>query len=132
MRSASLLSLQCALAVLAALALSPAALAQDCSTKNGPEEANCRREQAAAKQEARRGHLDDGNVDYHKNALARCQPLSGSDREDCVRRVEGGGVSSGSVESGGIYRETRTVIPDSAVVPSAQPTRPNASAPPGR
>jgi hypothetical protein len=56
-----------------------------------------------------------------RNALKRCEPLSEPDRTDCVARMRGQGTTSGSVASGGIYRElvTRTVG-----VPGAVPAEP--------
>ncbi|WP_151445564.1 hypothetical protein [Lacisediminimonas profundi] len=99
----------------AALLASSNALSQAgaaaCAGRSGEERATCLREEAAARQELKRGRLDDAGADYRKNALERCRPLSGPERDDCIRRVEGGGVSSGSIESGGIYRETRSLEP---------------------
>jgi hypothetical protein len=64
-----------------------------------------------------------------RNALKRCEPLSEPDRTDCVARMQGQGTTSGSVASGGIYRElvTRTVGVPAAV--SAEPAIPSAKAP---
>jgi hypothetical protein len=52
-----------------------------------------------------------------RNALRRCEPLPEPDRTDCVARMQGQGTTSGSVASGGIYRElvTRTVGVSAAV-----------------
>jgi hypothetical protein len=72
----------------------------------------CLKEAGAAQQEARRGGLDDrGN--YLKNALTRCEPLPPQDKKDCETRVHGMGNQSGSVESGGMVKETitREVLP---------------------
>ncbi len=62
-----------------------------------------------------------------RNALKRCEPLSEPDRTDCVARMQGQGTTSGSVASGGIYRElvTRSV----GVVPGAVPATSPAKAP---
>jgi hypothetical protein len=102
--TASLILLSCD------LALSSPVMAQSnaCAGKVGEAAASCQREQAAVRQEERRGELQSG-IDYRDNALARCDPLSGNDKEDCVRRVQGEGMASGSVEGGGIIRETRTI-----------------------
>lgn len=64
-----------------------------------------------------------------RNALKRCEPLSEPDRTDCVARMQGQGTTSGSVASGGIYRElvTRTVGVPGAV--PAEPATPPAKAP---
>ena len=73
--------------------------------------AACLREAGAALQEAKRGHLGDGQAAYEQNKLIRCEGLPADDREDCLRRMRGEGTVSGSVESGGIYRELRTTVP---------------------
>jgi len=77
--------------------------------------ATCLREAAAARQESGRGRLDDGQAEFEKNRLLRCdrQPLE--DRADCIRRMNGEGTTSGSVESGGIYRELVTPVVAPAV-----------------
>jgi hypothetical protein len=79
-----------------------------CFEKTGEAVAACQKEEAAARQAEKRGDLQSG-INYRDNALARCSPLSGADKDDCVRRVQGEGTASGSVEGGGIYRETRTI-----------------------
>ncbi|MCM5571289.1 hypothetical protein M6I34_12295 [Burkholderiaceae bacterium FT117] len=75
--------------------------------------ADCLREAAAARAEARRGLLADPTPpsEYLENALRRCAALPEADRADCEARVRGEGTVEGSVESGGIYRETRTLLP---------------------
>jgi hypothetical protein len=42
------------------------------------------------------------------NAFKRCDPLPEPDRRDCVARMKGEGTTSGSVATGGIYRELVT------------------------
>ena len=73
--------------------------------------AACLREADAALQEAKRGRLADENSAYEQNRLSRCEPLPAAEREDCVRRMHGEGTVSGSVESGGTFRELRTTVP---------------------
>lgn len=73
--------------------------------------AACLREAGAALQEAKRGRLADENSAYEQNRLSRCERLPADDREDCVRRMHGEGSVSGSVESGGTFRELRTTVP---------------------
>lgn len=67
--------------------------------------ATCLREAGAALQEARRGGLDDQDAQFERNRLLRCEKQPPEDREYCIRRMKGEGVTSGSVEGGGIYRE---------------------------
>jgi hypothetical protein len=73
--------------------------------------AACLREAGAALQEAKRGRLADENSAYEQNRLSRCERLPADEREDCVRRMHGEGTVSGSVESGGTFRELRTTVP---------------------
>jgi hypothetical protein len=43
-----------------------------------------------------------------RNAIKRCEPLPPELRNDCLARMQGKGTTSGSVASGGIYRELVT------------------------
>lgn len=75
---------------------------------------------------ARQAALDKNPEQYQRNALVRCDRLTGDDRSDCVARIQGQGTTRGSVESGGIYRElvTREVGVAPASVPGGGPARP--------
>lgn len=73
--------------------------------------ATCRLEARNALADARRGHLNDAPGKYTNNALQRCSALEGNNRSDCESRMRGEGRSEGSVGSGGIIRETVTVVP---------------------
>lgn len=112
---------------------STAALAADAATSTYQQEraaclkgqtyedkATCLKEAGAALNDARRGRLSEGATSYEQNALMRCNALPAADREDCARRVRGEGTVSGSVGTGGIYRETTTVI----VGPQPEPAQP--------
>lgn len=71
------------------------------------------REDAAARAEARRGKLDDGQSanQYERNAFARCEVFKTDiDRQACADRVKQGAVN-GTVESGGILRESVIQVP---------------------
>lgn len=101
---------------------------EHCERIESPEErAACLREAAAARAEARRGWpgvAPDDPIRYLENALRRCEPLPPEERADCEYRVRGGGTIRGSVEAGGIYRETVTrEIPaqDEAATPTPAP-----------
>jgi hypothetical protein len=74
--------------------------------------AACLQSAGAAYGEARLGRLDVAEHPYEANKRSRCEPLPPQDREDCIKRMEGAGTISGSVEGGGIFRElrTRTVV----------------------
>lgn len=117
----ALLSLACATAVLAAQA-GDAADAQAryrseraacLDGRTSQDRATCLREAGAALQEARRGRLQDDETAFYRNRITRCDPLPPQDRQDCIGRMNGEGIARGSVEEGGIYRETRTVVPAS-------------------
>jgi hypothetical protein len=72
-----------------------------------------RREAWAARDEARRGILgkDDNPAEFERNRLARCDRHQGEDRDLCIRRMQGEGTVTGSVEGGGILRELRITVP---------------------
>lgn len=102
------------------------------SGQSHEDRATCLREAGAAREAARKGQLDNGPVDYQRNALARCQPLPPDQRADCVDRMQGRGTTSGSVEDGGVYREkvTREVGVPPAATPQPSALPPAGSVPP--
>jgi len=71
------------------------------------------REDQAARQEARRGRLTENATpeERERNRYARCDNLQGDDRQYCIRRMNGEGTVSGSVEGGGLYRELTVTVP---------------------
>jgi hypothetical protein len=71
----------------------------------------CLREAGAALQEARAGKLADANTSFESNKVARCGYLTGDDKEYCLRRMNGEGTTSGSVEGGGVLRELTVEVP---------------------
>lgn len=80
------------------------------SGQSHQDRATCLREANAAYAEARRGRLDNRQQAMHeRNAMARCERLPAAERTDCEHRMRGHGTVSGSVEGGGLYRETVTV-----------------------
>ena len=83
------------------------------SGQTSQDRATCLQEAGAALSEARRGRLDDGDAQFERNRLFRCDAQPPGDREDCIRRMNGEGFTSGSVEGGGIYRELTTTLPAS-------------------
>ena len=72
--------------------------------------ATCLKEAGAARQEALRGGLNDGQADYGRNQRLRCNSQPAEDRPDCLRRMNGEGTTTGSVQGGGIYRELVTPV----------------------
>jgi len=82
------------------------------SGQSNQDRATCLQEAGAARNEARRGLLEESkSTDYRRNALQRCRIFSGEDALDCRSRILGAGTSSGSVAAGGILRELVTVEP---------------------
>jgi hypothetical protein len=72
----------------------------------------CLQEAGAALQERRQGKLaarEDAN--YDANRLARCDAQKGFDRELCIRRMNGEGTVTGSIQGGGLYRELVVTVP---------------------
>ncbi len=81
------------------------------SGASNQERAVCLEEASAALQAARRGGLDDSTPSGQaQNNLSRCDALPAGDRADCIRRMRGEGVTSGSAVDGGIYREISSPI----------------------
>lgn len=75
------------------------------------DQATCLKEVGAARGEAKRGNLNDGATSYQQNAQTRCNALPPADYDDCIRRAQGQGSVSGSVGSGGVVKETVTIVP---------------------
>ncbi len=81
--------------------------------------AACKRESGAAAAEAKRGNLTTpGAATAERNAADRCASLTGGQQKDCLARVGvtppasgGGTITEGSVQSGGIIKETVTTVP---------------------
>ncbi len=95
--------------------------AQCLSGRAAQDRPTCLREAGAARDDARRGQLNDGGANYGKNAKERCDVLAGDEQRDCVARAKGKGSVSGSVDGGGVMRET--------VTREIKPPEPVASAP---
>jgi len=99
---------------------------QRCNTgQTNQDRATCLREAGAAREEAQRKRLDNGqSANYDTNAMARCNSLPQAQREDCARQMSAPTSVKGSVESGGVLRETVIPVP-------AQPSgaAPGATAP---
>jgi hypothetical protein len=73
------------------------------------DKATCLREAGAARDAARRGQLT-SSAQLEANASSRCNALPEGDRADCRSRVlnESNTTVKGSVEGGGIVKETTT------------------------
>jgi hypothetical protein len=74
--------------------------------QSNQERATCLKEAGAAYAEAKRDSLGRSNESaLERNRQLRCEAFKGSDREDCLRRMSGEGVTSGTARDGGILRE---------------------------
>lgn len=80
------------------------------SGQSNQDRATCLKEAGAALQEAKRNRLDSGasSGSLQANATARCNAQPSADREACVQRIMGAGSTQGSVEAGGVIRQTET------------------------
>jgi hypothetical protein len=78
--------------------------------ESGQDRATCLKEAGAALDEARRGRLAKPGADLAGNATQRCEAQPVADREACVQRVLGAGKTEGSVQGGGLIRETETKV----------------------
>ena len=67
------------------------------SMASAEDRATCLREAAAAQAQRRRGAAPEDTSAFERNALLRCDALSGDERTDCVARMQGQGSTSGSV-----------------------------------
>jgi hypothetical protein len=83
--------------------------------------ATCLKEAGAARDEARKGQLSDGDGKLRQSAKQRCDALSGDEARDCMARMKGKGTTSGSVQGGGILRETVTTETHTVDGPAKMP-----------
>ncbi|MBF23631.1 hypothetical protein [Neopusillimonas maritima] len=73
----------------------------------------CKREAGAALQASRRGNLQNHNgMNYDQNRTERCAALPAGQRDECMMQMSGQNTRTmGSVEEGGILRETTITVP---------------------
>ena len=98
------------------------------------DKATCLKEAGAALDQKRKGKLDNSGSPV-ANATDRCNALPAKDRADCVARIVGPlspnqkVTASGSVEGGGMIKETTTTTPGAVIVIQPAPTPVPAPAP---
>jgi len=96
------------------------------------DKATCMKEAGAALDQKKKGKLDNSGSPA-ANATDRCNALPQKDRADCLARIVGPAgpnqrvTGSGSVEGGGMMKETTTTTPGSVIV--IQPAPPPTPAP---
>jgi len=95
----------------------------DCMNgRTGQDQKTCLKEAAAARDEARRGHLSTASKDeLANNALLRCQRVAEEDRPDCRAMVMGQGTRDGSVQSGGILKRIDRMVEENPTGAGAAP-----------
>ncbi|GHC37301.1 hypothetical protein GCM10010096_03440 [Alcaligenes pakistanensis] len=85
---------------------------QHCEQLTGEQRTSCRREAGAALQAERHHNLDKRDNNLDTNRQARCYRLPVDRQQDCLKSMTGQDTTvRGSVEGGGILRETTTVVP---------------------
>jgi hypothetical protein len=98
------------------------------------DKATCLKEAGAALDEKKKGKLDNSGSPV-ANATDRCNVLPAKDKADCLARIAGPQnpnqrvTTSGSVEGGGVIRETTTTTPGGVIVIQPAPTPVPAPAP---
>ncbi|MBO1112954.1 hypothetical protein [Bordetella petrii] len=95
------------------------------SGQTNQDRATCLREAGAAREEAQRKRLDNGqSANYGANATARCNNLPQTQRADCMRQMSSPTSVKGSIESGGVLRETVIPVPPGAAPGTTAPGMP--------
>lgn len=85
---------------------------QRCEQFKGEQRTTCRREAGAALQAERHNKLDKRDHNLDANRQARCHRLPADRQQGCLKSMTGQDTTvRGSVEGGGILRETTTVVP---------------------
>ncbi len=77
------------------------------------DKATCLREAGAARAEAGKGNLNTPAAGQAaQNATDRCKAQPAADQQACLQRISGAGTTTtqGSVEGGGVIRETVTPV----------------------
>lgn len=100
------------------------------SGKSNQDRATCMQEAGAARDEANRQNLKEGSADQHQqNMVDRCNHLPAASRQDCLTQMTSPTNVRGSVQGGGVLRETVIQVPAGTVPPST--TMPPAAPAPG-
>jgi hypothetical protein len=81
------------------------------SGQSNQDRATCLKEAGAAYNEARHGGLGNATgADLARNATQRCEAQPAADQAACAQRVLCAGSAQGSVEAGGLLRQTETPV----------------------
>ena len=84
-----------------------------CETLSGEAKTNCRRDAFASYNDSKRKNKSVDMQTLEQNRIARCQALPAHLRDDCIAQMSGqhNTKSYGSVEGGGVLRQTTIEIP---------------------
>lgn len=84
---------------------------QDCNAgRTNQDKETCLKEARSAEAARKRGLLSSPDANFEANATARCDALTGEFKVACHARMKGYGTTSGSVASGGLLRQSETVV----------------------
>lgn len=87
--------------------------------KTNQDRTTCMREAGAARDEALRQNLKDGSSDQlQQNMVDRCNRLPAGSRQDCLTQMSSPTNVRGSVQGGGVLRETVIQVPAGTVPPA--------------
>ncbi|WAC71794.1 hypothetical protein OU995_19705 [Roseateles sp. SL47] len=99
--------------------------------RTGQDKTPCLKEAAAARDEARRGHLKTASEEeLANNAMLRCQRVAEEDRQDCRAMVLGQGTREGSLQNGGILKRIDRMVEENPTGAGAAPNPPTLQPPP--
>lgn len=92
------------------------------SGNTNQDRATCLREAGAAREEALRQNLREKPADQlQQNMTARCDRLPPDARQNCITQMTSPTNVRGSVQGGGVLRETVIQVPAGSVPPSTAP-----------
>ncbi|AIT28342.1 putative exported protein [Bordetella holmesii 30539] len=93
----------------------------------------CLREAGAARDEAKRNRLSTGSTSHEQNRTRRCDALPALQRQDCITQMTdpANTTTRGSVDGGGVMRETVIPVPAGTPGSTMQNNLPPAGTPSG-
>lgn len=103
-----------------------------CETLSGEAKVNCRRDAIASYNDTNRNRHTTDQQTLQQNRMARCQALPAHLRDDCIAQMSGQHETKvyGSVQGGGVLRQTTIEIPGQPYQPaSPAPIQPSSNMP---
>lgn len=91
-----------------------------CETLSGEAKTNCKRDAFASYNDSNRNHQSTDQQTLQHNRMSRCQALPAHLRDDCIAQMSGQHDTQvyGSVEGGGVLRQTTIEIPGEPYQPT--------------